>query len=173
MERDDEKVTEDITAVPIGFDGKWKTLDWCPVCIQEAIAPLRELWDKAGIDIEPPKRPYRKKTDIAATAPNGEARRGRQSDSPRDKQCLWCPADYAAETGLLRHWELQHGLPHGIREALGSTCPVCGEDFGSLGGHAVRTHGVSHISQAFVLAREQGDPHGVVKRVLAKGSAAA
>ena len=151
-----------ILTVPIGFDGVWKSLDWCPVCLAEIIEPLRKLWDEAGIDIETPRRKPK--------PPKGDARPGRKSDKPQDKQCLWCVEKYAAESGLAGHHEREHGLPKSTREVYGEECPLCGEGHVGLGGHTTRKHNVSHISQAFILARGQGDKFGVVAKVMAKAN---
>lgn len=157
-----EEAKTTILTVPIGFDGVWKTLDWCPQCLAEIVA-LRRLWDEAGIDIDPPRRGPGK------PSPKGSARPGRKTDNPQDKQCLWCVESYAADTGLSGHLERQHGLPKSLREVFGIQCPLCGDKHNGLGGHTIRAHNVN-VSQAFVRARGQGDPFGVVAKVMAKAS---
>jgi hypothetical protein len=154
-----------ILSLPIGFDGVWKSLDWCPACLAEIIEPLRKLWDEAGVEIDAPRGKSRH-----PSLPKGDARRGRQSDKPQDRQCLWCVESYASDTGLSGHLVRDHNLPKTLGEVFGNKCPLCGKEFPSLGRHTMRDHGVSHITQAFVRARGDGDKFKVVATIVAQAS---
>lgn len=157
-----------IVTVPIGFDGVWKELDWCKPCQDEPISlsALRELWEERGIDIEAPKRRGRP----AGPKPAGDGRPGRKvPDSKKDKQCLWCVEKYAADSAYTKHLHDEHGLPKALTEVFGRRCPLCGEDdIYRLGGHVRDLHSCSHVSQAFIRARGNGDEYGVVAAIEAK-----
>jgi hypothetical protein len=66
---------------------------------------------------------------------------------------------------LLDHLETAHGLEHSTK-VFGNRCPLDGEEFAGLGHHTARAHDMT-LTQAFIKARAEGDPHGVVRQVLA------
>jgi len=160
-----------IVTVPIGFDGVWKELDWCKPCQDEPISlsALRELWEERGIDVEAPKRRGRPPGHVPKSEGRGPGRPVPESE--KDKQCLWCVEKYAADSGYTAHLNTKHGLPKSLVDVFGNQCPLCGDTgLGRLGAHCKSEHNVSHISQAFIRARGNGDQYKVVERVMAKAT---
>jgi hypothetical protein len=80
-------------------------------------------------------------------------------------QCLLCPAEYIATSGYVSHLREKHGVEKPA-VLYGKICPVCAKESTRLGEHVHQSHaeqGLENTSQAFVWARDNGDPHGVVK----------
>lgn len=177
----EEKVPGSTFTVALG--GKNRVIDLCETCEKELISPLAQLLDEFGappeVDTASPAPAPKKRVkaspsgqrheQIMLTASVTGIRHGRTPDGPRDAQCLWCPMDYAGGSGFLRHLKVVHGF-QGLGEALGTTCPVCGkEGMQALGAHLVRAHkdlNFAHPTQAFVWAKEHGDPHGALAAAL-------
>lgn len=81
-----------------------------------------------------------------------------------DPELRTCPLDgWVARTyrALEQHAKVRHS-DYRLPRLFGSTCPVCGVEPGVLGMHGVRAHGIGLLTGLFVLARSEGDPHGVV-----------
>lgn len=109
-------------------------------------------------------------TPEAALPYNGK-RKGKRSDRPLDKPCMWCPWTGAWDTSVQKHQHTAHNAPISVRELYGTVCPICNKDCGKkpLTVHVTEHGDFTHINQAFALAFEKGDPYDIVAKVLAKG----
>jgi hypothetical protein len=152
-----------------------RTLDLCDLH-NEPLVALGALLAAYGVTPEGSghvgaRGPYKPRKGAAAplealTAP-GAARKGKPS-AARDKnpaRCLWCPLTYAPTGGGIGRHLASHGFTESVREAFGSTCPICGvEGVLGRGGQHLTNHGARLKSSphAFALAIVDGDPFGVV-----------
>lgn len=107
-----------------------------------------------------PKRPYTKR----ATTQPAEG----TTPSPRvpvqgGAQCLVCGHQAPTSSALGQHIKQAHGLS--MTQMFGAACPLCGTELSAtgMGMHLTKAHDVKGgMAAAFNVAREQGDPHGVV-----------
>jgi hypothetical protein len=138
-------------------------IDLCDDDRKRYVEPLAEILRQYGAPAshQGARSPARSSSD---------SRQGRPPSGDRHLQCLWCSATYAAQSGYLIHLRKRHGFDS-LADAYGEQCPLCGQSFGSLGAHTTRSHEATQTA-AFILARDQGDPHGVVARRLAAGAGA-
>lgn len=157
---EDERVPA--TTVTVTVDGAGPVeIDLCAEDRKRYVEPLVELLTAHGA------APTRGALAPARAAIDGRA--GKPTTRPRHLQCLWCPLDYSAQSGYLAHLRKVHGFDS-LPDAYGEQCPLCGQSFTALGAHTVRAHDATQTA-AFVLARELGDPHGVVARRIAAAGA--
>ena len=158
--------SEPAHTVPITLDdGRVLTLDLCERHDKALLGPVRDALAAYG---------YR--GDMATSDPR---RRGQKPNGVPDIRCLWCNADpWASVTGLAGHLASVHGFPAdkegraSVSMIFGTDCPYCGKAVGSVAGFGSHMHRAhvgepSKMSSAYVRARELGDPHGVVAKVLA------
>ncbi|MFF1820361.1 hypothetical protein ACFVWG_23855 [Kribbella sp. NPDC058245] len=95
-------------------------------------------------------------------------RQGRPANAERDMDCLWCPMDYT-KSGFAPHVK-KHGF-NSLRDALGTTCPACGQGpYPVLSVHVLKDHDhFASVTDGFMWARDNGDPHGVYRERRAAG----
>lgn len=106
----------------------------------------------------------------ARNGSKGSRRPWPNSDKERRHVCPWCPdARYTSTTALLTHLNNKHGLIGGMAEVFGLICPLCGSD-GSpkLGQHLIKRHKGITVADAFKVAMDRGDKHGVAGPLYAK-----
>ena len=163
---------------------RWLHVDLCDSCDdQMTLAELRAVLAEAGVPIEAGKslggRDRQSAGVRAGASPGGVAamvaknavtgrRQGRTPVNGRSVQCLWCPLDYTT-SGFIGHVK-SHGFA-GTKEALGHVCPACGaDDFEMVSVHIHRNHPeFASTTEAFIWARDNGDPFGVYKERRAAG----
>lgn len=167
-----------------------KTVDLCDAHADQFVKPVSTLLEEYGavVEVAAASKKITQKRHAAgsnrSTGPLPEVtlltfqqtgvRKGKTPSGDRDSQCLWCPMDYSGDgSGFRRHLETAHGLEGGFSTVFGSVpCPICGkEGLSSIGAHLSRSHadfGFKSITQAFMWARDNGDPHGSYATVLAK-----
>lgn len=156
--------TPPITVGPAGP----ATLDMCDACreLVDEIAALLEEFG-VGVDVDDPSSrtlvSTKGRQDVAALAKHQRRRGKRPTGNTQD--CLWCDLEYSIKAGgFSRHLRVAHGFD-GLKEAFGGLCPVCGEGpYELMLSHAQKTHpelGFVGVSQPFMWARDNGDPHGV------------
>lgn len=168
---DDAPTHEPAETFTVAIDGAAPmTIDLCERHHKTLVAPLVELLANHG---------YR---ESMTTTPAGTGRHGQKPKGARDMPCLWCDMAYASSTGLGGHLVAVHGFPANDttenRATIGSVyddgrCPVCGAAVVSvtaLGVHLFRQHKdvPGTVAGVYGYARAQGDPHGVVAKVVAK-----
>jgi hypothetical protein len=153
------------TAAPVA-------LDLCEVHRKALLDPLAEALTAHGYraDMEPAYR------NPALKVGGHPGRRG------TGVPCLWCPESYGSVSGLAGHMHKVHAFPArkdgranlSAAYGVGGGCPYCGRLMNGtrpaqLGIHMARSHPgePSGLPASFVRARELGDPHGVVAKVVA------
>lgn len=175
--------------VKIGLHGRWRTLDLCEQHEKELLTPLEQMVEAHGATVDVPHKavPRSATTRVKArgnkeTGPQPEAtliqfeqmgtRLGRDPVNGRVWQCLWCPLDYASTSGFSRHLRTAHDLSEYLSEVFVGLCPVCGKgDVEVMGSHIKKSHddmGFRSLVDAYVWARDHGDPHGSYAAILAK-----
>ena len=166
----DERIEGD--EITVALDGPPVTLDLCAPCHKEIVEPLARLIAEHGVKVAPPTKTT--KTTRTYSMANRTARSGEPSaNGALGAECLWCDSTYstAPGSGYGRHLQTIHGYAT-LREAFGATCPICGEDAGSVPLKHIRSAhsemGFVHLSQAAIWARDHGDPHGVYAASLAR-----
>lgn len=153
LQLDERVVGKELPPVTLG--GMTLTLDLCEPCVKEFVTPLVELLDQFGA---PPQ-----------TSP--VARRGKGKGTDRGLACIWCPADFSANTssGYMNHIRTIHGYGSAI-DAFGTMCPICGDSgLRMMMAHVKKRHpdrGFTHTSQAVLWAKDNGDPFGVYAATL-------
>ena len=143
-----------------------KHVDLCDDCNDNlTIAALREVVKRFGASPESKKAqpgPRAASGGPAATAAMHQTsgiRHGRTPKGSRDLQCLWCPLTYT-QSGFGPHLKA-HGFD-GMVDGLGDQCPVCGTaGFKILSIHTGKEHDMPVVTDAFLWARDHGDPYGV------------
>lgn len=132
--------------------------DWREELRQKAeliLAPLVTLADEKGVTPDKAKAQTKPQTKPKAITP--------PSERPGNRVCLVCPATRTSNTGILNHMQDAHGFPHSIPKIYGNVCPLDGEIQDGLARHVGQLHKeFAHITEAFVWAKENGDPHGIV-----------
>lgn len=170
-----------------------RVLATCEAHADQYLKPLAALLEEFGSPVEVPEQAGRggKKRSQQVSIPAGPSgpqqdrtlfmleqngsRKGKPPTGPRGNQCLWCPLSYSNDGGgFSRHLKVAHGF-NGMKEAFGGVCPVCGEgQYELMGAHTKKAHaelGFATIPEAFLWARDNGDPHGVYAEILErKGS---
>jgi hypothetical protein len=157
-------------AITLGT-GKPRVIAVCDAHEAEYVKPLEALLSEFGSPVDGSPKGI-----AGSDAPRhlldfqiSGTRKGRTPEGERTSQCLWCPLTFASDgSGLLGHIEKVHGLPRSLKDAFGPACPVCGNAYELLGSHVKKSHGCESITDAFLMARENGDPHGVYETVLAR-----
>jgi len=155
--------------------GKPKNVDLCDPCDQELTLAelrvcLREFGQLAGSTKSKPGPKGNHADTVAKFVATGQRNGRTPKDGKRREQCLWCPLHYTG-SGWGNHVQKEHGF-EGLKDALGGQCPKCGEGgFETVSVHIQRTHAreFDSISEAFLWARDNGDPHGVYARRRAAG----
>jgi hypothetical protein len=170
----DERVTGTEVKLSIGGNPP-KSLDLCPGCRDELIKPIEALLAEHGASVPLPApkghRGPRKAVPAPALLPGVVPA---DADTDRPHACLWCPATFTSQEGLLGHMMRKHGTSDRAGDVWGKVCPVCGHESegrssGTHIGQAHRDYGFPSVSQAFMWARDNGDPHGVYAITYAKG----
>jgi hypothetical protein len=109
----------------------------------------------------------------------GSGRPGKRGVNAGAHPCLWCDVAYSSVSGLAGHLAAAHGFPAredgraSVIDIYGPRCPYCGTEqpgAARLGIHMTRAHPgePAKFSAAMFRARDLGDPHGVVAKVVAK-----
>jgi hypothetical protein len=75
--------------------------------------------------------------------------------------CPECGHGLKSFSSLQTHVKRLHRC--NVSSYYGDTCPFCAQAFGRLAQHLNRAHQTPDIVQAFLLAKHEGDKHGVVK----------
>lgn len=179
----DEKVLAETVTVAF-YNQPAVEIDLCDVCRKEIVDPLVRLLSEHGAppdtSNQPGKRARKMKAEeavIRRSSFNADGtRKGMPPTRARSLICLWCELDYAAESGLTRHIEKAH-VPFDSnlsgRELYGIQCPLCGDNYQHIAGHATKAHSdlgpFHHYSQVFLKARELGDPFGIVANTVKIG----
>jgi hypothetical protein len=161
------------------LDGKpAKLVDLCDPCNGElTLDELREVLKQFGVTSgagKPGPGPAKVRAEgparlILANQVSG-LRNGRErAEGGKTFVCLWCPLDYSS-SGWLSHVQKKHGFK-GIKDAVGVTCPVCGQGpYETLSNHVSRAHDeFLSITEAFHWAKDNGDPFGVYRARHAAG----
>lgn len=153
-------------------NGKTMTVDLCERHHKALLGPVVDLLTAHG---------YREDIARPTVAP---AKASGWKTPPRGQvhPCLWCDRTWSSVSGLAGHLHVAHGFPArgdgrsnlSLIYNVGRACPYCGREMGGngpqrLGIHMARTHAgePTRLAASFVRAREMGDPHGVVAKVLA------
>lgn len=135
------------------------------------LKPLAALLEEYGVPAEAQPAPAPAKPAGAAqqratallTAAQVTGTRKGKTPAERGAHCLWCSLTYSSDGGGLgRHVRTIHGYD-GVKEAYGRLCPLCGESYDILQAHLRKSHeefGFGHLSQAFLWAKDNGDPFG-------------
>lgn len=149
----DEYTEENSKGKPVVLDLDKPCRDWREELLQKAaliLAPLVTLADEKGVAPEKAKAPTKPKS----VSP---------SDRPGNRFCLVCPETRTSNSGILNHMQDEHGFPHSVPKIYGNVCPIDGEIQDGLARHVGQIHKeFAHITEAFVWAKENGDPHGIV-----------
>ena len=142
-----------------------RSLDLCERHQKQLLQPLLELMQTAGQTVRSPTAPKPPKPRQPSKRP------GAHSVGAAPAPCLWCPEVFPTQGGLSSHLMTNHQLTSSIAGAYGDRCPWCGKGTGSksMTGHLRNAHPDSPINrpQAFLAARDAGDPAGVVAKLLA------
>lgn len=150
--------------------GKPRNVDLCDPCNEDmTLAELRACLKEFGVSTEAGKKGKGEERQAALSGGPGTTaarfhmsgvRHGRTPKGERDMQCLWCPLNYTP-SGFLGHVRKAHGFD-GSKDALGTTCPACGNNFEMLGAHVLKSHPeFGSVTDAFFWARDNNDPYGV------------
>lgn len=142
-----------------GIDGKWYTIDVCPKH-GEILDQLRDL----------------AKSKVAERIPDDQkpvvnpGKVGRPALIEGRATCPFCSPDNMktySDGGLRMHCDKNHGFGSQKTEVIyGFVCPLCKrkEQYSlALTGHIRKEHKPCYsIAAAFIMARDNGDPHGIV-----------
>lgn len=152
-------------------DGPDMTVDLCVRHDETLLAPLRKLLAVHGHRPDAPA-PARRGRPRTASTPEERAKFSRPTT------CLWCGEAFAMSNQFSRHLVRAHGFPDtnatgaDVAGIFGGRCPYCGH--GTPTPAAFGVHIAAHhpgrpaaMSSAFIAARDDGDPAGVVAPVLA------
>lgn len=159
----------------VTIDGNELELELCDACYVEILKRIVAMARPAGQ--EPPNAGMASVHQIVPGSVVADS--NGQTPAPLELvaekghyPCLWCPHEpYPSPTGLGLHVQ-RHGLPTSYVQLYGLKCPLCGDKTKQkLGLHLMQHHDGLTVPEAFQLALADGDPHGVVKPVLAKASA--
>jgi len=138
----------------IGLGGKWRAVDLCDKCVSTFVVPVQEIWDKYGLAVDDgtklPGRAVAVPHPPPAPRPPSGTRRGRTPQTARDRPCLWCELSFVGNSGINEHVRKIHGIEG--PEALGGSCPRCGQEYTpgmGLAVHVTRIHGYANIWAAF------------------------
>lgn len=158
-----------------------KTIDLCDPHAEEFVKPLQALVEEFGAPVEltlakgrhPSARvsPQGAQATLLSFGETGIRKGRKPPEAGRQWKCLWCPMDYAADSGFRAHLASLHGLAQGLAVFSSVPCPLCGIELHSLGSHITRGHtdlGFRNVTEAFIWARDNGDPHGSYAALLAK-----
>ncbi len=174
------------------IDGEEFEVDWCTEdrrqLLEKLLTELREYARTPkgkrpkspmsdGPTAEVVALPKATKATKALAASNGKAtssgrKKPADPNKPRRYPCLWCDwKPFTTDTGMMLHGQGKHNLATlSVVEVFELTCPLCGEEVRSLGMHAFKKHDGATLPELFVQAQKDGDPHGIVEKVLAKGT---
>lgn len=152
----------------VTLDGEAFTLDLCA----EHVADFQSFAELVRTGSA--KTKTKTETPRAAAAASDFRADGslRAKSSRHARICLVCGDSRTAPQAFRNHLGDAHGTDVG--GVYGTTCPVCGKEHGSvqaLGIHGSKTHadiGALDVATLFQYARENGDPHGVVRERLEK-----
>ena len=141
-----------------GIDGKWYTIDICEKH-GELLDQLRELAkNKVAERIPDDQKPVVKPGTV-----------GRPALIEGRAVCPFCADNQKtySDGGLRMHCDKTHGFGSQKTETIyGFVCPLCKqrEQYSlALTGHIRKEHKPANsIAAAFIMARDNGDPHGIV-----------
>jgi hypothetical protein len=147
-------------------------IDLCSDCQDELVDNLVEALLEYGR--KPSAEAIIKREKKAAKMPVA-TKPGEPDDKPkavRNYPCILCPGtpDLVRNGSLGRHLASEHGFTdHGHGKGapativFGELCPICGASSQRLGSHAHHSHQLETAAQLFQVARDKGDPHGIVR----------
>lgn len=145
-----------------GFNGDWYTFGICKTDRERlTLAEFEALVMEHGIKLKKGELPpeMRVKKAGKATQPVQPTLPGHEAGPDQD-ECLWCTWTGTA-SAMAEHAKTKHGFST-LTEALGGTCPVCGQEgFTLLGRHAGK-HNAHSSPHLFMIAAAMGDPLGIV-----------
>jgi hypothetical protein len=146
---------EDVQEFPVyNSKGRQVILDLHPKCHEEVYGPGLDLADDKG--------------QVSEAAKSKATKQYKLADGKRI--CLLCPETRDTDQTMRTHFQQTHGLSGSFEEAYGAFCPVCNEHFDKIGHHIRQAHkdlNLPHYSHAFLWARDNGDPHGVLNKQIA------
>lgn len=145
---------EEATTEEVALGGRTLQLDVCKAHRDKLIAPLETALEAWG------RRPEKAPRKTSATRPLAPS-----LDMAPLPQCLVCGHQTPTSSALGAHIRTHHDM--NMAQMFGDACPLCGATMGApgLGQHMNRAHDVTGgMGVAFLVARAQGDPHGVVAR---------
>lgn len=151
------------TPVLLRLDAKEYRVDLCEACDMGLLGPLRDLLAVSGevLSKSAPK--------AVKAAPRGPG--PAQPTAERKWPCLICEKPTLSMQDVCRHLRSAHQAPTDIASGLwGTRCPTCGEEqkgYVALARHCLPHHG-ENLAQALLSARKMGDPHGVIKEIMAR-----
>jgi len=143
VERDPELRIPSVRTEIIRIGGLIRQLDLCQEGI-DALEPLRRLLERRGAPVE--------------------RETSKSSLGDTNWFCIKCGTEFTTSSGLTYHYKVVHGVRYS--QTLGDTCPLCGRKGKGPGQHCSQVHGLT-IPKALQLAREEGDPYGIVAHVMA------
>lgn len=167
----------------VALNGAALVLELCETCEVALFKPLAEFLTEFGVPERVAGKPV--KTTSKAAGSSSTARVSASADGrtlvevPRSARggtanadhtlypCLVCDGVIEGRSPYDRHLRDEHRTSHA--GLYGTTCPVCTVEVASIVGlssHA-REHEVHGAFALFDLARQQGDPHGIVAARLA------
>ena len=156
----------DAATFTIAINGQAEEVELCPQCEDVVLTPLRDLiLYRTGV-MQQRQRSKEPKALPKMTLLPERKRKGKPPSQGYSYPCLWCTTPYGSSTGLRAHITEQHQITDSLTTICGDQCPLCGERRKSLAVHAVRTHKVPGLVMLFVTARDRGDEHGIVARVI-------
>lgn len=143
-----------------GFNGDWYTFGICKRDRERlTLAEFEALVLEHGIRLKKGELPPEMRVKKGGK-PTQPALPGQEAGAEPKDDCLWCVWAGTA-SAMAMHAKTKHGFAT-LTDALGDTCPVCGQDgFVLLGRHAMK-HNAHSSPHLFMIAAEMGDPHGIV-----------
>jgi hypothetical protein len=136
------------------------TLDLCTMHEKELVQPLLDLLTSNGLN--PEGRPLRRREP-------SEAKKDRYQSVPAGGfVCVFCDRSFKFHSGFLNHFLPDHKLRMG--EAYGNFCPFDGDSIGNptVKNRHYQEHSTNYTGGLYLLARDAGDPKGLVAKRLAE-----
>jgi hypothetical protein len=150
--------------VAIGIDKTLKELEMCGPHRAQFLAPVEDLLRTHGRSVDKMTRSHSGARSRAHQAPQtAPGTRTHLPPGDRPVVCFLDDASFTSESGLRQHLTREHQTT--VLGLYGHTCPLCQHQVGAhWNRHVSAMHSeFANVSRLFAWARDNGDPHGVVK----------
>lgn len=158
---EDQEVDGQQVVVALGKTAR--AVELCDPHRDQFVTPLEEMLRIHGRPADAAPK-VRQGAQRARQQPQGTvATRTHLPVSERPVVCFLDDATFTSESGLRQHLGKMHNT--NTLGLFGHTCPLCLNEVGAHWNRHIHAEHPEHanVTQAFVWARDNGDPHGVVK----------